>query len=210
MRRINILLVLLFPVFLNAQKDSVIYNSDFRFKEGIYLNYENFRMNKPIPKSAIISDYDHSEIDFVRKIVSTKSILYKDSAGIDREISPSKLWGFCENNSVYIRWNGDFNKIVVMGSLCHFTAMYTTYLSSSPTSPTVANTGAPVESVQQYVLDIQTGRVLDFILQNMETLYKRDDVLYKEFMAMKKGKRRKMMFYYLRKYNDAHPLYIGK
>lgn len=193
---------------LNAQKDSVLYNSDFRFKDGIYLTFENFRHNKPVPKEDIISDFNREEIDFVRNVVSIKMISYKDNAGIVREIAPAKLWGFCENNSVYIRFSGDFNKIVVMGNICHFTALYTTYLSGGPTSPSGTMTGAPVESVQQYVLDMKTGKVFDFVLPNMEKLYERDEVLYKEFMSMKKGKRRKMIFFYLRKYNERNPLHI--
>jgi hypothetical protein len=204
-----ILLVTIFSAgILQAQNDSVRYNSDFRFKDGIYLNYDAFRHNRPVQKSAIVSNYSREEIDFLRKTVSARTITYKDSTGFTHELNPGKIWGFCENNSVYIRYNGDFNKIVVMGSICHFTAMYTTYLSGGPTTPGGASTGAPVESVQQYVLDIETGRVLDFVLPNMEDLFKRDEVLYKEFMELKKSKRRKMMFFYLRKYNEKHGLYI--
>lgn len=208
--RTLLLFAILIGGTLRAQTDSVIYNSDFRFKDGLYLDFESFRHNKPILKSDIVSNSDHNEIDFIRKIAGTKSITYKDSSGIEREISPGKLWGICENNSVYIRYNGDFNKIVVMGNICHFTAMYTTYLSADPGTGGVTGTGAPVESMQQYVLDMQTGRVLDFILPNMEELYKRDEVLYKEFMALKKGKRKKLMFFYLRKYNEKHPVYFYK
>ena len=193
---------------LNAQKDSVVYNPDFIFTDGIYLTFADFRNNKPIQKAGIISSFNREEIDFLRNVVSTRTISYKDSAGIAREIAPSKLWGFCENNSVYIRFSGDFNKIVVMGNICHFTALYTTYFSGGPTNRGGAITGAQVESVEQYVLDMQTGKVFDFVLPNMEELYKRDEALYKEFMSMKKGKRKKMLFFYLRKYNERHPLYF--
>lgn len=202
----------IFSIFLcsilHAQKDSVVYNSDFRFKDGIYLNFQSFRHNKPIPKSALVSTFDHEEIDFIRKVVSRKTIAYRDSSGMVQEINTSSLWGFCENNSVYLRYNGDFNKIVVMGSISHFTAMYTTYLSGGPITPAGVNTGAPVESVQQYVLDMQTGRVMLYVLPNMEELLQRDEAIYKEFMALKKGKRKKLMFFYLRKYNEKHPVYF--
>ncbi|MEO5645082.1 MAG: hypothetical protein ABIQ40_11345 [Bacteroidia bacterium] len=209
MRTLFILSVILCSV-LQAQTDSVIYNSDFKFKEGIYLTFQSFRDNKPVPKNAIVSNYNKAEIDFLRKVMSTKTISYRDSSGMVWEIAPGKVWGFCENNSVYIRYNGDFNKIVVMGSICHFTALYTTYLSGGPTSAGAATTGAPVESVQQYVLDMQTGKVLDFVLPNIEELYARDEALYKEFMGLKKGKRRKLLFFYLRKYNERHPVYFSK
>lgn len=205
----KIFLLLIFTCgMLRAQTDSAAYNSAFRFEDGIYLNFESFRHNKPVPKSAIVSNYSRAEINFLRKAVSAKTISYKDSSGFIHELNPGQLWGFCENNSIYIRMNGDFNKIVVMGSICHFTAMYTTYLSGGPTNPGGVTTGAPVESVQQYVLDMQTGIVYDFVLPHMEDIFKRDEALYKEFMAMKKGKRKKMMFFYLRKYNEKYPLYF--
>jgi hypothetical protein len=206
--KIYFLLAMLCTGMLQAQEDSIPYNSAYRFKDGIYLNYDAFRHDNPVPKSAIISTYNREEIDFMRKTVSAKTISFKDTSGMIHEVNPGKIWGFCENNSVYIRFNNDFNKIVVMGNICHFTAMYTTYLSGGPTTPGGASTGAPVESMQQYVLDTETGRVRDFVLSTMEDIFKRDDALYKEFMALKKNKRRKMMFFYLRKYNEKHPLYI--
>ncbi|MBI3511543.1 MAG: hypothetical protein HY064_12850 [Bacteroidetes bacterium] len=194
---------------LLAQKDSAIYNSDFKFKPGLYLNFYQFRNNAPVPRAKIVSDIDSTRIDFIRQVTSGKMLTYLDSAGNLTELYPAKLWGFCENNSIYIHYNNDFFRIVVIGSLCHFTATYTTYMTTGPTmgGPTYST---PVQSMQQYVLDMQNGYVYDFILVNVEPLYQRDPVLYKEFMTMGKAKRRKMMFYYLRKYNDAHPLYFKK
>lgn len=72
-----------------------------------------------------------------------------------------------------------------------------------------ANYWYPVESIQQYILDIQTGQVFDYVLPNMEELLKRDANLYIEFMAFSKRKRRQMMFIYLRKYNERQGLYLG-
>jgi hypothetical protein len=202
------LLPLLFSVVVSAQKDSILYTSDFKFKEGIYLSYESFRANHPVPKASIISDYNHDELDFLRKIVTKRNISYTDSTGHIQEINPSKLWGFCENNSIYIHFSSDFNKIVVMGSICHFTALYTTYLSTGPATGVGQTNGTPVESMQQYILDTQTGKILDFELPEMESILKRDQELYAEFMKMKKGKRKQMMFIYLRKYNERHGLYF--
>jgi hypothetical protein len=192
---------------LHSQTDSIPYSSGFKFKEGIYLTFADFRSNKPIPKSAIVSDHDKSALDFLRKELTQRTINYTDSSGKLQAISPVKLWGFSENNSVYIHYNSDFNKIVVMGSLCHFTATYTSYMTTDPTVGGIGG-GTPVESMQQYVLDMQTGVVSDFILPNMEILFQRDAEIYKEFMALRKNKRKQMMFFYLRKYNEKHPLYF--
>lgn len=203
-----LLLFFLFSAGLNAQNDSLVYGPGFGFHEGLYLSFDQFRANRPVPVSRIISEYDSTALDYLRKIVSTKTIRFINDAGAEEEISPGKLWGFSENNSVYIRFNGDFNKVVVIGSLCHFTAMYTTYMSTGPTTMGGPSTGTPVQSLQQYMLDMRTGQVSDFVLPNVETLLQRDPALYKEFMEIKKRKRKKLVFFYLRKYNERNPLYF--
>jgi hypothetical protein len=192
---------------LHSQNDSILYSPDFKFREGIYLTFADFRSNKPIPKTSIVSDFDKSELNFLRKELTQRTINYTDSSGKLQAINPGKLWGFSENNSVYIHFNADFNKIVVIGSFCHFTSTYTSYMTTGPTTGG-ESTGTPVENMQQYVLDMKTGIVSDFILPNMEILFQRDAEIYKEFMALRKGKRRQLMFFYLRKYNEKHPLYF--
>lgn len=193
---------------LVAQNDSVAYAPGFQFKQGIYLNYEQFRQNKPVPRTRIISNYDTTRLDFIRQVTAAKYISYTDTAGKVVEILPSKIWGFCENNSVYIRYNAEFNKIVVMGAICHFTATYISYMSSGPPYPANSSYGTPVETIRQYVLDTKTGSVLDFNLANVESILSRDPELYKEFMALRKSKRKQLMFLYLRKYNEKIRLYF--
>ncbi len=210
MYRLFLVVFLFCSIALRAQpvQDSVMHAPGFQFREGIYLSFDQFRANRPVPVSRIISEYDSTALDYLRKIVSTKTIRFMNDAGAEEEISPGKLWGFSENNSVYIRFNGDFNKVVVIGSLCHFTAMYTTYMSTGPTTMGGPSTGTPVQSLQQYMLDMRTGQVSDFVLPNVETLLQRDPALYKEFMEIKKRKRKKLVFFYLRKYNERNPLYF--
>ena len=37
------------------------------------------------------------------------------------------LWGYCSNGTLFIMWNDDFNRIPVIGSICHFIADQTVY-----------------------------------------------------------------------------------
>jgi hypothetical protein len=205
------LTMLLLTVLLSAEalsaQDSAAWAPPFHLQEGIYLDYFQFRENRPVPRSAIVSDYDTTRLDFLRQVTSAKTVSYRAANGKVEEVSPSSLWGFCENNSLYVRFNGDFNKIMVTGSICHFTAMYTTYMSTGPTMGG-PNYGTPVQSMQQYIFDTESGRIYDFNLQNMEFLLSRDQALYAEFMNLRKSKRKKMMFFYLRKYNEKHLVYF--
>lgn len=210
MLRKKILLFLLLQLFVFTAKaqDSLAYGNGFRFRDGLYFTFQQFRSNHPLPKSKIVTNYDTTALDFFRKLVTAKSITYIDSAGKQQEINPARLWGFCENNAIYIRYNADFNRVVIIGSICHFTSLYTTYMSTGPTNAAGTMYGTPVENMQQYMIDMQTGAVLDYNVANLMLLLQRDKELYAEYMALRKSKRKKLMFLYLRKYNERNPLYF--
>jgi hypothetical protein len=201
------------PACLLAQtdsihKDSVLYTKDFKFREGIYISYEAFRNNDPVPRSSLVTTIDSSRLDQIRLLVhEEKKIKYRNSAGKIEEVPTLSLWGFSENNGVYINYNAGFFRIVVMGSLCHFTATYTDYRTTDPTA-TQTEWQYPVETTRQYVLDIKTGQVIDFNLPSMETIFQRDPVINAEFTALHKRKKKELLFYYLRMYNERHPLYF--
>ncbi len=192
---------------LHAQ-DSTRYTSDFKFEQGVYISYDQFRSNKPILKQNIVSNYDKASLDFIRQVLAGKTLTYTDAAGTEITLNVSQLWGFSENNGIYIRINNNFSRVMVLGSLSHFTAYVTTYTNGGAPGIYGPNYGAPVERMQQFVLDTQTGKVLEFNLNTMEYLLQRDPELLQEFMKLRKRKRKQLLFVYLRKYNEKHDLYL--
>ena len=59
-----------------AQTDSVQYNPGAKMNDGIYLSYEDFRWNKTIAKSEIVSDQDKDQLEFIGKIVFNEKFSY--------------------------------------------------------------------------------------------------------------------------------------
>lgn len=202
------LMVMLFLVVASAQTDSVVYTQGFNFRPGIYLSYAQFKSNSPIPKSALISNEDTSRLDFIRLVISKESVQWRDSSGNIQSENVSSLWGYSENKSVYIRYHYYFNRLMVIGTLCHFTAYETNYMYTGPGTYPNQQYGSPVESMQQFVLDTQTGNVYPFDVKNMEPLLSRDAELYAEFVKLKKKQKKDQLFLYLRRYNEKHPLYL--
>ena len=194
--------------FLAAQQDSLQYIQGFSFQQGIYLNFEQFRTNHPVPKSDIVFDADTSRLDFIKLALSKDNVQWRDSSGNIQTTKLISLWGYSENNAVYIRMGYSFNRIMVIGSICHFTAYVTNYMSTGPGTYPNQQYGAPVESLQQFVLDMKTGATYDFNSNTMLYLLSRDPQLYGEFSALKKRKRREQIFIFLRKYNERHLLYF--
>ncbi len=201
---------------LFAQADSVKlvkYSSGFRFREGLYLNHEQMIENSPLRKSQIISKFNKKDFDFFTKLLTQETILYFDKYGLRKEIDVTELWGFCRRGSVFINWGEDFNRIPVMGAICHFVAMVTVYdeqanMPISSFSFYDTPTRSSRTEINQYLMDFETGQVIIYNLENVEVLLMRCPELYDEFIALKKKKKKQMKFLYVRKLNDKYPIYI--
>ncbi len=189
-----------------AQVDSIAYSRDYEFTEGVFLTIDQFKNNEPIPKSSIISGIPKTELNFLKQVIEQKNIFYTDLNSVEQKIETSSVWGYCQNRSVYINFNKQFNKLNVIGTLCHFTAMVATTVGfHDPMGYGMNNT---VNELRQYVLDTKTNKVFDFTVKNMETLLQRDTDLYNQFMALKKREKPDAIFVYLRKFNEKHPFYL--
>jgi len=62
--------------------------------------------------------------------------------------------------------------------------------------------------LHQLIITMNTGEILDFDVENVARAISSDTALYNEFNDLSKRKKRNMMFYYIRKFNENHPLYL--
>jgi hypothetical protein len=202
-----------------SQSDSVAFSNDFVLKEGVYLSYTDFRKNMPVPKDAIQSKEDKTQLDFISKMVSDNKeiiILYN---GTENKLETKKLWGYCQNNAVYLNYEGKFYRVPVFGNISHFLGTVEVYnynnygmyggmyggMGGGMYGP---STPIKQREMRQFIFDFYSGEIMDYTLSNVEILVSRDMKLYEEFMQMKKSKRRDMMMMYVRKFNLAHPIYF--
>ncbi len=224
MRYIAILILAFLSTQTNfPQADSsnmVEYNSDFQFKEGLYLSFEDVKTNSPLPKSRIISEYDYNDPDFLDKVLVKTSVYYYDNLGNRNKLDPDKIWGYSRNGFIYINIDDDFFRITLIGSICHFIASHTTY-ADYYNSPYYYNsyyydpyripyTSYPTTEMRQYLLDFNTGRVLDYSYEAVEAILMQDPELHDEYVALSKKKKKQLKFVYIRKYNAKNPLYFPK
>jgi hypothetical protein len=62
--------------------------------------------------------------------------------------------------------------------------------------------------LKQYLIDFDSGKVLEFDVDNTELLLMKDDKLYEEYVQLSRKKKKDLMFVYIRKFNENNPLYI--
>lgn len=189
-----------------AQDDSVAYSRDYEFKEGFFLNGRQFRTNSPILKSAVISNYPKSQVDFMTQMMEQQFLTFRSDDGSEQKVETSTLWGYCQNRSVFINYNNEFHRFNLIGTLCHFTAsVYSPGSYHDPMNTYGINAN---DELHQFVYDTRSDKVIDFNINSMELILKDDPDLYAEFMKLKKRKKGDSIFIYLRKFNEKHPFYL--
>lgn len=223
------------PLYGQEKEGMVKYTPDFRFNDGIYLNFDQVKMNNPIPKAKLLTSVDYNDREFFKKILDMDKIYFYDELGVRQEIEKGSIWGYARNGVLYIQIQGNFNRITFVGSICHFVADITTYDSRyynspygyydpyyspygygyynpynsyySPYSPYRQSNMSRTE-LKQYLIDFESGKVLEFDIANTELLLMKDNELYEEYMQLSRKKKKNLMFVYIRKYNEKNPLYI--
>jgi len=194
----------------------VVYTPDFKFRDGVYLNVEQVRRNQPISRARIATAVDINDLNFYEKILEANSISLYDDQGLQRDLKKKDIWGFSQNGVLFINYNNDFYRIPVVGSISHFVAEKTVYSSPMNFNGQYYNPyggyyrQAPVATTEQrqYILEFETGQILDFDPHGIQVFLMRDKELLEEFAKLSNKKQRQMMFLYVRKFNDKHPLVL--
>lgn len=229
----------LLPLSGQEKEGMVRYTPDFKFNDGIYLNFEQVKMNSPIPKAKLLTSIDYNDREFFKKILAMDKIYFYDNMGVRQEIARNTIWGYARNGVLNIQIQENFNRITFVGSICHFVADITTYDSRYYNSPYgyydpyyspygYGNFYSPYNSyyspyspyspyrqsnmnrteLKQYIIDFESGKVLEFDIENTELLLMKDNALYEEYVQLSRKKKKELMFVYIRKFNEKNPLYL--
>ena len=237
-----LILAALSPGGLIGQEEygKVKYTADFRFKDGIYLNFDQVKNNNPIPKAKLLTSAEYTDRDFFNKVFSSDKIYFYDEMGLRQEVDKNNIWGYSRNGVLYAMIQGNFNRITFVGNICHFVADVTTYDSrynnyyspygyydpyyygsyynpysyygsyypyGSYYSPYSRSNVARTE-LRQYIIEFETGKVLDFTPDNVALLLMKDPSVYDEYVQLSRKKKKQLMFVYIRKFNENNPLYL--
>jgi len=205
------------------ERTMVKYSHDFNFGDGIYANFDMVLANDPIPTARIVTDLDMFDRAFYEKITAGKEIVIYDENGVKKELKTTEIWGYGRNGILYINVGSAFHRISFVGSICHFVANVTTYNPNyyDPYyyNPYYSNSyyynrySMPQSNVastdlRQYLLDFETGDVMEYDAESVEVLLMKDPELADEFHALRNRKQKQMKFVFIRRFNEKHPLYF--
>ena len=225
-RIIGLLLLFVLNPLLNAQEGDeaamVKHSPGFEFNNGIYANFEMVKANEPLSPARIVSDVDMYDRGFYDKITDQKEIVIYDDNGVKMKMKTKDIWGYGRNGVLYINIGSSFHRISFVGSISHFVASITTYSSNyyDPYyNPYYSNSyynnrysqpqsNSTSTELRQYLLNFETGKVLEYDIESVEVLLMKDPELADEFLALRNRKKKQMKFVFIRRFNEKHPLYF--
>lgn len=208
-----IYLSILFGFIINAQSDSALISEINGLKEGVYLSHQDFRKNNPITKEQIKTKLDKEQLDFYYKLTQSNQIEYS-LGNSTYTVAPKTIWGFEQNNVLFVNYNGSFYRVPVFGAICYFAGIVevTGYYTGvyDPMYGMGGSRTIKTKELNEFIMDYYTGKVLVFNLSDLTMMLSKDEDIYKQFKSISKRKRRKQASRFIRMYNEKHPIYYLK
>ena len=201
----------------------VTYEPGYQFKEGIYANFDMVKRNSPIPPARIVTDEDMFDREFYEKVTSEKEIVIYDENGVKKVMKTADIWGYGRNGYLYINVGSAFHRISYLGSISHFVASITTYnpnyydpyyynpyysYSYYNQRYNMPRSNYASTDLRQYLLDFETGEIMEYNTESVEVLLMKDPELSDEYGSLRNRKKKQMKFVFIRRYNEKHPIYF--
>lgn len=187
----------------SAQQDStwVLYHGGMDLHDGVYADFKAFRFNSPTVPLERLRDEQGLAVKDIR--TSLSRLYWQPDSGARQSIRKERLWGYCQNDAIYIGAGNGFYRIGLMGSLGHM--VYEMAYRDWDPNTYGANTRV---ALMHQMLDMRTGEFLDFTAAGMVRALRHDPVLLEEFQALPKKQRNstEALFRFLRIYNERNPL----
>lgn len=173
------------------------------FKDGIYLSYEDFKLNRPSwPVDSLPVEVWKA---ILRDNCPTSAGLFSNTS-IFKESNIKQVWGVCIKGRPYIQHLPPgpycFRTMVTTGRFCLLGRVIQPTTYQIDANPFKSSSGYIDNIRNQYVLDSETGEIykLPYDQKNIARIIKEDPKFYDEKI------RGKDILYYISLYNTRHPL----
>lgn len=202
--RVGWAILVLWTLCAKAQT-STVYFAGLDLRDGLYADFHAFRDNAPTVPLERVRDQQGLAISDLRRV--SGRLFWQPDTGARQAIDMRHVWGFCQNDVVYVTTGNGSYRIGLMGTLAHL-VVEQTYRDLDPYMYGYPMGGVSRSVLVQQLLDMRTGNFLPFNAAGMDEGLKHDPVLSEEFRALPKKQRNnpEILFRFLQMYNDRNPL----
>ena len=216
-----LLILFMCGTVLTAQDDAVVLTKNFKFNDGIYLTYEDFKKNKPSAK------WEELKTDmFVnpqRFSVKVHTINWKSTE--KQPLSLDQIWGIAIGGIPYLQLrerqmvNGlrEFIGLELRGKICYFSfpepvkrkIKMPVYNPLNGKPFRVAYIEREVDVKQERMMNFESGEIVGFTVDNLKAWILDDEKLLKIINELSEEKAREKLFKCLLIYVDRNEVKIG-
>lgn len=230
----KIFLILSFFIFVNvllsAQSDTVYLSKNFKFEDGVFFSFEDFRNNTPTYRWDEVEAGVHSNPqNFLAQMygLRIKEGKQKDSdLGKSRNINIDSIWGISLDGIPYIRLTKEelnkenvvFAGLRLRGKICYFEyeEFITQKKEMSAYNPVTGhpfrtkNVDVKVKVIHKNMLHFETGETAVFSRENFQEWIKNDQKLYKTVKDLSLQEVDEKLFKCLLIYDDRNLVKVKK
>lgn len=232
MKRIFIILSLSICVnaLLIAQGDMVYLSKNFKFQDGIFLSFEDFKNNKPTYKwKEVLAGVHSNPQNFLAQMYGLKVEMVEVSEEKEiqyRNVDLESIWGICLDGIPYIRLSREelnkenvvFAGMKLRGKICYYE--YEEFvIEKKEMSAYNPVTGYPfrtkdvdvkVKLIHQNMLHFETGETAVFSKENFKEWIKDDKRLYETVSELSTQEVEDKLFKCLLIYDDRNLVKVRK
>jgi hypothetical protein len=191
---------------ISAQSDTLgRYSPGFKFKDGIYLGFEDFKRNCPaIPMKDLRDRYGTS----VPRIDESQGLYYSLDDTL-RYIDPNKIFGFSDQGKVSLGHEGNFDRLVVIGTLCHIVQREIVIDYNRGGLNEFNSMPVRREVRREYILDMRTGELSPMKPSSLDYHIADDSSIASSYAKLSQRQRKATVYSTLHAYNREYPLYFS-
>jgi len=217
------LLILQLPLQLSQAQEPeepamIQFSSNYKFKDGLYLNIDDVKNNDPVPLGRVVTDLNNYNKDFFDEMIIKEEIILYDENGVRASVPTKDIWGYAQNGRLYIMLGGKFQRIIIEGSISHFIASATTYVKTEYDTSMHYITTENLYRAHKYYMrrvttegivslfDFESNTLTGYNEETLGRLLERDSILNSEYEPLRKREKKERMAEFIRRYNNIHPL----
>ena len=212
MKSLSIVSALIFILFnlSSMAQDRIEINDDFKFKDGVYLSFEDFKNNTPSIPADSVQGFER--LDESYEYIPKLKLKYQNKDGLKTKIKSSEIWGLSINGEVYIQHSSDGSsfRVKTIGAICLFSDIQTKtrYIGKGGGSgargyysSTFMHKGKPK------FLQLETGGIFSYSVGSIEHLIAKDKALFAQY----EGElfKDEHILKYLKLFNQRNPVYLN-
>jgi len=189
--------------------DSVVFDNNFKFSDGIYTSLFELQYNAPkYPDCALDLENQRNKISFLTLYYYTpKQIRKPYQDAIFATVVAGKLFLFHHN---YL------SPIFLRGAICTFILkeyISTTHYPSNSSNPYGSTYGSGpttqnVEVTNIYFFDFKTGIIETVEKEKLDFVIQRDSLLYSTYKKIYTDPNNKKSYSYIAQFNTRNPVYL--